>query len=76
MGNLKKIFVVFKTHFDIGFTALPSEIKASYSSEMVPMAVNTCLKSKEKDSQHPYVWTMPSWPLTSVLRDDCKILKT
>ena len=73
--KLKKIFVVFKTHFDIGFTALPSEVKAKYSSQMIPNAVDTCVKSKERDSRHPYVWTMPSWPLTSVLRDNCEGLE-
>jgi alpha-mannosidase len=75
MDKLKKIFVVFKTHFDIGFTALSSEIKARYSSEMIPNAMDTCIKSKENDSQHPYVWTIPAWPLTSVLRDDCEGLE-
>ncbi len=68
--KVEKIFVVFKTHFDIGFTALPSEIKEKYTGEMVPDAVDTCIKSKQLDPEHPYVWTMPSWPLTYVLDRD------
>ncbi|MBC7958488.1 MAG: DUF5054 domain-containing protein [Vallitaleaceae bacterium] len=76
MSTLKKIYVVFKTHFDIGYTALPSEVKATYSKKMIPNAATTCIQSKEKDPQHPYVWTMPSWPLTSVLREPCDNLES
>ena len=58
-----KIFLVFKTHFDIGFTDLSSQIIRQYSQEMLPQVLDTCNQTADMGPLH-YVWTMPSWPLT------------
>lgn len=62
-----KIILAFKTHFDIGFTKLASEIIAQYSGKMLPDVVATCNGTADMGKLR-YVWTMPSWPL-KVMQD-------
>ena len=57
-----KIIMVFKTHFDIGFTRLASEIIAQYSGEMLSDVIDTCNGTADMGKLR-YVWTMPAWPL-------------
>ncbi len=63
----KKIWMVFKTHFDIGYTHLAGELIPYYSQKLLPQAIDTCNAMREKMPDMPYVWTMPSWPLKTVL---------
>ncbi len=66
MGR-KEIFVVFKTHFDIGFTHLAKEVIANYGTQMLPAVIKTCEGIKESDNSKSFVWTMSSWPLKKLL---------
>lgn len=59
---VKKIILVFKTHFDIGFTDLASNVIRSYGSDMLREVIRTC-KATEDMGKLRYVWTMPAWPL-------------
>lgn len=60
--KIQKIILVFKTHFDIGFTQLSSEILDYYGGDMLDRVAETCEGTKDMGSLR-YVWTMPSWPL-------------
>ena len=58
-----KIFLVFKTHFDIGFTQLSRDVISQYSGQMLSDVIETCDATADMGKLR-YVWTMPSWPLT------------
>ena len=45
--QIKKIILVFKTHFDIGFTKLSREIMEYYSGEMLDKVAQTCDATRE-----------------------------
>lgn len=60
--KLKKIILVYKTHFDIGFTDLSEKVIAQYAGDMLRDVVNTC-KGTQNLGKLKYVWTMPAWPL-------------
>lgn len=57
-----KIILVFKTHFDIGFTDLSAHIIDQYAGKMLREVVETCDGTADMGDLR-YVWTMPSWPL-------------
>lgn len=59
---VKKIILVFKTHFDIGFTDLAENVIHSYGNDMLREVIQTC-KATENLGKLRYVWTMPAWPL-------------
>ncbi len=66
---LKKIILVFKTHFDIGFTDLSSKVIDKYVNSILKEVIATC-KATEDMGKLKYVWTMPSWPL-KVITERC-----
>lgn len=59
---VKKIILVFKTHFDIGFTDLASNVIRGYGSDMLREVIRTCNATADMGKLR-YVWTMPAWPL-------------
>jgi len=61
-----KIILVFKTHFDIGFTDYARNVIAQYQTKMLPDAIRACQQTSDM-GKLKYVWTMPSWPM-SVMR--------
>ena len=63
--QIKKVILVFKTHFDIGFTKLSREILEDYAGEMLNRVVETCQATRDM-GELAYVWTMPAWPLEQV----------
>lgn len=58
----KKIILVFKTHFDIGFTDLAERVIRDYGGPMLRQVIETC-RATERLGPLRYVWTMPAWPL-------------
>lgn len=62
-AGLRRIFVVFKTHVDIGFTGLVEEVLDSYARVMIPRAVDACRDSRGAPGRR-FAWTLPAWPLT------------
>ncbi|MCR5755182.1 MAG: hypothetical protein K6G30_10280, partial [Acetatifactor sp.] len=66
--ELKKIILVFKTHFDIGFTDLSSNVIDQYAKEMAREVIATCKGTQDMGALR-YVWTMPSWPLLQIVKN-------
>ncbi|MGD0727812.1 MAG: glycosyl hydrolase-related protein [Spirochaetia bacterium] len=64
--GLRRIFVVFKTHVDIGFTGLVEEVLDSYARVMIPRAIDACRNSRGAPGRR-FAWTLPAWPLTDSL---------
>ncbi len=64
-----KIILVFKTHFDIGFTDLAQNVTHAYGSSMLREVIETC-RATEHMGPLRYKWTMPAWPLRYII-DHC-----
>lgn len=67
MKEENTIYVVFKTHFDIGFTELVVELIKRWDTKMFPDLIKVCEATRDFGEGHKYVWTMPSWPLYKYL---------
>lgn len=65
--KLEKIYVVFKTHFDIGFTGWVSDVVQRYRTEMLKDVIDICEKTTSNPEHEKYVWTMSAWPLEQSL---------
>lgn len=63
----KTIYVVFTTHYDIGFTGLPSEVVAGYRGEMLDRVLALCRSTADAPAGQRFVWTLKSWPLAQSL---------
>lgn len=65
--GLEQVVVVFKTHFDIGYTGLASEVVERYRTSMIDNALDVCDASHELPPEHRFVWTIPGWPMAQIL---------
>ena len=41
-ANLKEVIVVFKTHYDLGYTDLASKVIENYKTTMIDKALDVC----------------------------------
>ena len=67
-SKLKEVIIVFKTHFDIGFTDLPHNVVNDYRTSMIDRALKVCDKSRDLlPPGQRFVWTIPGWPMSQIL---------
>lgn len=59
--DVTKVYVVFKTHLDVGFTDLSSVVTERYINEFIPKALDVSEKLQAENSPDRYVWTTGSW---------------
>ena len=64
---MKKVFVVSKTHLDIGFTDFAENIKNKYIKEFIPSAI-ALANEVNKNNEKNFVWTTGSWILREALK--------
>lgn len=62
------IHVVFKTHLDIGFTALARDVIAGYTERYLPRAIDLSEELERRGGPARFVWTTGSWLIDHVLR--------
>ena len=65
-SKLEEIVMVFKTHFDIGYTELASDVIQMYRTSMIDRALDT-MQGMPPETQ--FVWTVSGWPLSQILWD-------
>jgi alpha-mannosidase len=62
-SKVTDVWVVFKTHFDLGFTDLPENVFKRYREEMMDKALGVVEKNKAQPKEKQFAWTVPGWPL-------------
>jgi hypothetical protein len=61
------VWVVFKTHLDIGYTDRIKSVLAKYRGPMMDGALKVVEASRELPPEKRFSWTLAGWPLTHVL---------
>ena len=65
---MKKVFVVSKTHLDLGFTDYAENIRQKYINTFIPSAIDLA-KQVNTDNKKCFVWTTGSWILKEALEN-------
>lgn len=65
---IKEVYLIFKTHLDIGFTNSASTVVKRYLEEFIPNAIKVGYELKDTDT--PFVWTTGSWLINEALKCD------
>lgn len=68
---MKKVFVVSKTHLDLGFTDYAESIRQKYINKFIPDAIDLAEKVNTNDKKY-FIWTTGSWILKQSLNDPAK----
>ncbi len=66
---LEEIVLVYKSHFDIGYTHLASEAVHDYRTKMMDKALAVVDQNKSLPPEQQFVWTVPGWPMKKILED-------
>jgi alpha-mannosidase len=64
---VERIHVVFKTHFDAGFTGLAADVMRRYRTDLLEGVLEACEATAHAPEGERYTWTMPAWPLAKTL---------
>jgi alpha-mannosidase len=64
---VEEVIVVFKTHFDIGYTARAADVVNRYRTTMIDKALDLVDQSRSLPPENRFVWTVPGWPLEQML---------
>lgn len=67
-SDVNKVYVVFKTHLDVGFTDLSSVVTERYIREFIPKAIDVSERLQKEGSADRYVWTTGSWLIRKYLQ--------
>jgi hypothetical protein len=65
--KLDTVIIVYKTHFDLGYTALAREVVHYYRSEMTDKVLETIEQNSRQPKDQQFVWTVSGWPMKQIL---------
>lgn len=68
--NVTDIVIVFKMHFDIGYTDWSEGILQKYKGDMLCETLKQIDKTYQLPKNEQFVWTIPAWPL-KYIRENC-----
>jgi hypothetical protein len=67
--EVSEVIVVFKTHFDIGYTDWADNVRYSYANQMVEGALEIIDQSKQMPAHQQFNWIVAGWPMREMLNN-------
>jgi hypothetical protein len=67
--GVKEIVVVFKTHFDIGYTDMATNVVQRYRTTMIDNALEVVDQNRDLPPEQQFVWTVSGWPMYKILQE-------
>ncbi len=67
--HVEEIILVYKSHFDIGYTHLASETIHNYRTGTIEAALDVVDENKNLPLDQQFVWNVPGWPMKKILED-------
>ncbi len=68
-NQVMEVIVVFKTHFDIGYTDMASNIVQKYRTTMIDKALTVVDQNRNLPPAQQFAWTIPGWPMHKITED-------
>lgn len=65
---IKEVFLIFKTHLDVGYTDYAENVINTYYESFIPSAIKTGYQLKDTDT--PFKWSVGSWLIWEGLKRD------
>lgn len=61
--------MVFKTHFDLGYTDMASNVLHRYRTSMIDDALKVVDRNRDLPPEQQFAWTLAGWPLAQIAGD-------
>ena len=65
--ELKNVIIVYKTHFDIGYTDLAKNVLTLFRTKMIGKTLDVIEQNRHLAKEQQFVWTIPGWPMEQML---------
>src|SRR5688572_10399766 len=62
-NKVTDVWIVVKSHFDLGFTDLAENVFQRYRAEMMEKSLKVMEANRGQLKENQFVWTVPGWPL-------------
>lgn len=68
-SDVEDIVIVFKMHFDIGYTDWSEAVLQKYTTSMIGQALGSVERTAGLPEEEQFVWTLPGWPMKYILEN-------
>jgi hypothetical protein len=65
--NLETVIIVYKTHFDIGYSETVQQVVHDYRTSMCDKVLDAIDKNSNQPKDKQFVWTVSGWPMKQIL---------
>ena len=69
ISSVEDVVIVFKMHFDIGFTDWSESILQKYTTSMMDETLHSVDVTRNLPKEDQFVWTLPGWPMKYILEN-------
>ncbi len=66
-SNLKNVIIVYKTHFDIGYSETVQQVLHDYRTSMCDKVLEAIERNSRQPKDKQFVWTISGWPMKQIL---------
>jgi hypothetical protein len=66
-AKVENVWVVFKTHFDLGYTDRVENVLKRYRGEMMENALKAIEADRQLPPEKQFAWTVAGWPMKHIL---------
>lgn len=66
---VEDIIIVFKMHFDIGYTDWAESVLQKYTTSMIDETMHSVEATSQLPAEEQFVWTLPGWPMKYILEN-------
>ncbi|MDD4645388.1 MAG: hypothetical protein PHY99_05310, partial [Bacteroidales bacterium] len=64
---VENVIIVYKTHFDIGYSSTVHDVVHEYRTEMVDRVLKAIEENSHQPKEKQFIWTLSGWPMKQML---------
>jgi alpha-mannosidase len=66
-SSVENVIIVYKTHFDIGYSETVQQVVHDYRTSMSDRLLDVIDKNRNQPKDKQFVWTLSGWPMKQIL---------
>jgi alpha-mannosidase len=66
-SGIENVIIIYKTHFDIGYSERVQQVIHDYRTSMVDLVLNAIGKNSNQPKDKQFVWTVSGWPMKQII---------
>jgi len=66
-SGVEQVIIVYKTHFDIGYSETVQQVLHDYRTSMCDKVLEAIDKNSSQPKDRQFVWTISGWPMEQIL---------